>query len=141
MNIEASIHFLKTIKNMANLKKADATAASKKVAKKPTVKKAVAKRVVARSADLVVNRNRSYKSKLVELKSGLKDCLSLKSSNYISRFGEESLWLELQFTNGHKVVGIPKTRESEKLIGDFLRGKGSFAPKNQLTGISRKRPA
>ena len=75
---------------MKNLKKAKATAAVKTVAKTGTAKVAVSRNVT----NEVVNRNRSYRAQLTDLKSGLKDCLNVSSRTYVSRFGEPSIWVD-----------------------------------------------
>ena len=122
---------------MRNLKSAKATVASKPVAKKVTAKKAVTRSIT----NDFLNRNRSYKTQLADLKSGLKNCLRISSRTYVSRFGEASIWIEMQFVNGTEGLGIAKTRETELLISNFLKGKGSFAPKRATTPAAKKKAA
>jgi len=115
------------------MKKASSTATTKKVAKatkKTVAKTTTTRRTVARAVkNDIVNRNRNYRSLLAELKLNLKDCISLKTRSYISRFGEESNWVVFTYQNGEREMGIPKTKESESLIGSFLGGQGGFSPK------------
>ncbi|HEY0667641.1 MAG TPA: hypothetical protein VGD22_05665 [Sphingobacteriaceae bacterium] len=122
---------------MGKVKIAKATVASKTVAKRVVAKKAATRAIT----NEFVNRNRNYKNQLADLKSGLKNCLRISSRTYVSRFGEASIWIEMQFVNGTEGLGIAKTRETELLISNFLKGKGSFAPKRATTPAAKKKAA
>ena len=122
---------------VGKLVKAKATAAVKTVAKRGTAKVAVSRNVT----NELVNRNRSYRNQLADLKSGLKDCLNISSRVYTSRFGEASIWVEMQYANGVKAIGIAKTRESELLVSSFLKASGSFAPKRATSATSKRKAA